>query len=406
MRSRLCFITLILLASAAWAQERQLVATLQFEIGAAELTAEHRATLDGVKQQYPPSDYLYYFEGDHDPIPFEIVTPKASKRINEQLAQTRWEAAAQYLGVPPLGLVRATGSTEARVYVERRPSVGMDVAPLARALEDSIAKLRNDLEKLRQSMAEGGGPGRSTAEPETIMAVAQLEELHERSDKWIDRRWWEAQGGFELGILRVQPARPGDPSGATLAVSNGTPAYHALDITTRLDFLRLGNERIGVTPSLRWYDWFIRVHYGQDQETNISFVNRSDPVFLLGADLDAKPWDGGLVRLKYAGFGGRVHAARRPATSYDQFDLRFDQNLWPSWRLELQGVYDERFEKSVCYYGAWIAHGWRMLLGEFAVHLGFVEQLDAFAAARLGREDPVSTISVGFTWERQRRFKY
>jgi hypothetical protein len=35
------------------------------------------------------------------------------------------------------------------------------------------------------------------------------------------------------------------------------------------------------------------------------------------------------------------------------------------------------------------------------VRLGFVEQLDAFAAPR--REDPISTVSLGFAWERWRR---
>ena len=204
----------------------------------------------------------------------------------------------------------------------------------------------------------------------------------------------------------MQPEVAGDPTGATLSISNGTPAYHALDISTRLDFLRLGNERIGVTPALRWYDWDVRVHYGEDRETNTSFINRADPVYLVGADLDAVPWNGGLVRLKYAGAGTRVHAEQRHIKSFDQYDLRFDQNLAPRWRLELQGVYDERFEKSLCYYGAWVAYGWRLRLGEFAVHLGYVGQLDAFAAARLGREDPVSTVSLAFTWERQRRFRY
>ena len=60
----------------------------------------------------------------------------------------------------------------------------------------------------------------------------------------------------------------------------------------------------------------------------------------------------------------------------------------------------ERFEKALCYWGIWVARAWRMRVGEFSVRLGFVEQLDAFAAPE--REDPISTVSVGFAWDRWR----
>jgi hypothetical protein len=402
------FSSLLLLASLALAQERQLVATLDFEIGVAELDAGHTALLDGIKAQYPPDDYMYSFEGDHDPNPFDIITPGASKRVNERLAETRWQGAAEYLGVPAIGLVRYTGKTEARVYVQRRPIQGPGVgqAQGPSGVADSLAALRRGLDDLRRWNEELEAARKRSAAPETILSVARFEELHERSDKWLDRSWWEVAGGVEIGILRVSPERPEKHTGATLAISNGTPAYHALDISTRLDLFRLGVARIGITPALRLYDWDVRVHYGTDAHAPISFINDSDPVYLIGADLDAVPWDGGLIRLAYAGFGARVHAAHRNVISYDQYNLRLDQNLWPRWRFELQGVYDERFEKSLCYYGGWIAYGWRMRMGEFAIHLGYVEQLDAFAAARYGREDPISTVSLGFSWERQRRFKY
>lgn len=410
---RMCNLMLACLlwgAGAAAAQERQLVATLEFEIGEATLSAEHRAQLDALKSDYPPTRYMYTFEGDHDPVPFDIVTPNASLRINERLAETRWQAAAEYLGLPPFGLVRYTGSTEARVYVQPWSAVdfyppgagpsGTTRAPSA--LQDSLARLDQELRDLRDRV-EGldSARARVPAEPETVLAVARIERLYERSDKWVDRRWWESQLGVELGILRVQPERPGHRTGATLSISNGSPAYHALDISTVLDFVRLGNDRFSVTPALRWLDWSIRIHYGDDAHAPVSFVNDSEPVFTLGANLEAQPWTGGLVRLNYAGFGARVHAPNRKLVSYDQFDLRIDQRLWPKWGLEGQAVYDERFEKALCYYGVWLARAWRMRLGEFSVRLGFVEQLDAFAAPK--REDPISTVSIGFAWERWRR---
>jgi hypothetical protein len=306
--------------------------------------------------------------------------------------------------VPAIGLIRVTGQTDARVYVEERaaggPTTGVAVGGPSPSVSDSLAALRRELDAMRRAQAV-----QVPAPAETIMAVAQLEEFHVRLDKWVSERWWENMGGVEIGILRVQPANPDKRTGATLILSNGTPAYHPFEITTRLDFIRLGNRRFGITPALRWYDWSIRVHYGEDFLTSVSLVSNADPVYLLGADLDAVPWKGSLVRLKYAGMGTRVHADHRPFSSYDQFDLRVDQDLWPHWRLEFQGVYDERFEKSLCYYGGWFAHAWRMLLGEFVVHMGFVRQLDAFAATRLRREDWVKTISVGVSWERARRLR-
>ena len=58
----------------------------------------------------------------------------------------------------------------------------------------------------------------------TVLAVARIERLYERSDKWVDRRWWESQLGIDLGLLRVQPERPAKRTGATLSVSNGMRA--------------------------------------------------------------------------------------------------------------------------------------------------------------------------------------
>jgi len=396
---------LVAVATAApRAQERIPVATLSFELGDADLTGQHRAVLDDVLRQYSPDNYIYLFEGDHDVTGYVQLTPQASQRLSERLAETRWQNAAQYLNVPPFGLVRTTGRTEVRIYVE----------PRSRALEDSLATLRREVESLRRAL---GDRARAAPAPvpvpvsrppaDTILAVARLEELHERSDKWVDRRWWESQGGFELGLLRVTPERPGRRTGATLRIANGSPAHHPLEITTRLDLFRLGGERFGVTPALRWYDWDIRAHYGDDREADLSFVNRSDPSYLLGLDFDARPWPGGWLAFEYAGMGSRVHAAHRNLISYDHYDLRFEQKLIPRVRVEAQAVYDERFKKSLAYAGAWVAYVWPMRLGEFAASLGFVEQLDANLAtaplARQRREDLISTISLGFAWRRTQR---
>lgn len=386
------------------AQERTPVATLTFGLGDADLTAQHRAVLDEVLRKYPPADYIYLFEGDHDPMGYRQLSPKASQRLSERLAETRWQNAAYHLDVPPYGFVHTTGRTEARIYVE----------PRSRALEDSLAALRRELEDLRRALGERAPAApapvpapRAVAPRDTVLAVARIEELRQRSDKWVDRRWYETQGGVELGLLRVTPERPGRRTGATLRIANGTPAHHPFEITTRLDLFRLGVERFGVTPALRWYDWDIRAHYGDDAEADISFVNRSDPSYLLGLDFDARPWPGAWLVLEYAGMGSRVHAAHRNLISYDHYDLRFEQKLIPRVRVEVQAVYDERFKKSLAYAGAWIAYVWPMRLGEFATSLGFVEQLDAnLATAPLARkraEDPISTVSLGFAWRRTPR---
>ena len=407
-RSFARFAVIILVAvavSAPRAQERTPVATLTFGVGEADLTDEHRAVLDGLRQKYSPDDYIYLFEGDHDATGYIQLTPKASQRLSERLAETRWQNAAHHLGVPPFGLVHATGRTDVRIYVE----------PRSRALEDSLATLRREMDRLRDELGTGQRPDetppptRKTAPPDTVLAVAQLEEIYERSDKWVDDTWWEAQGGAELGILRVSPQRPGEYSGAMLRIASGTPAHMPFEITLRLDVIRLGVERFGVTPALRWYDWDIRVHYGDDREADISFVNRSDPAYMLGLDLDARPWSGAWMGLEYAGVGTRVHAAHREVISYDHYDFRFEQRIVPRVRFEAQAVYDERFKKSLAYAGGWFAYVWPMRLGEFAVSLGFVEQLDANLAttpiARLRAEDLISTISLGFKWRRTPRYR-
>ncbi len=406
LRRGLVFVGLFALfdpPAAAVAQVRASVATLAFDPGLAELLPEHRAVLDDLLRRYPPAGYIYSFEGDHDPSRYFKVTPKASERLSERLGETRWQNVAQYLGVSPLGFVRTTGRAEVRVYVE----------PRSKVLEDSLATLRREIDALRQAIgAQSPGTAlppstapRAFAPAETVLAVARLEELFERSDKWVDRQWWESQGGIELGILRVTPERTGHRTGATLRIANGTPSYQPLEITTRLDLFRIGVERFGITPALRWYDWGIRAHYGDDRDARATFLNRADPNYLIGFDVDARPWSGAWARLEYAGFGSRVHAAHRQLISYDHYDVRFDQRLVPRLHLELQAVYDERFKKSLAYSGAWLAYVWPLRLGEFSMSLGFVEELDALAASSptRSREDLISTVSLGFAWRRARR---
>ena len=404
-RSFARFAVLILVAvavSAPRAQERTPVATLTFGVGEADLTAEHRAVLDDLRQKYSTDDYIYLFEGDHDATGYIQLTPKASQRLSERLAETRWQNAAHHLGVPPFGLVHATGRTDVRIYVERR----------SRALEDSLAALRREVGRLSDQVAGGAVPGepppkRDVAPPDTVLSAVRLEEVHERSDKWLDRTWWEVQGGVELGLFRTTPDRPGRHTGAQLRIANGTPAYHPLEITLRLDLFRLGVERFGVTPAFRWFDWEIQTHYGDDRGSNISFINRSDPNYMLGLDLDARPWSGAWMTLVYAGVGARVHAAHREVISYDHYDFRFEQKIVHNVRFEAQAVYDERFKKSLAYAGGWVAYVWPMRLGEFAASLGFVEQLDANLATAPNpsqqAEDLISTISLGFAWRRTPR---
>jgi hypothetical protein len=392
----------------------RLVATLDFPVGGAELTAEHRDALDDLARRFPPAAWLYTFEGDHDTRPFRVsaLSRAASDRLNERLAETRWQNVAAHLGVPPLGFVRSTGATEVRVYVEPRPAGAAErvAEPAAEALADSIARLRGEIETLRRQLADRARIAVAVAPPapaETVLAVARIEAMHVRTDKWVDRRWWESGAGVELGLLRVQPERPGRPTGATLIVGNGTFAYHPLEVTTRLDVLRLGWSRLGVTPALRWYDWSLRIHYGDDRQARGTFFSGSDPNYLFGLDLDARPWEGAVLRAAWAGMGARVHAASRALASYDHFVLRFGQRLVSGWGVEAQAVFDERFEKSLAYAGAWLAHGWPMRIGEFSARVGFVEQLDALAATAplpQRREDPVSTVSFGVAWTRSRRF--
>ncbi len=404
----LCLAGVLLLPAAApAAQERQLVATIDFAVGSATLSDAQRAQLDEIARRYPAQDWNYTFEGDHDPKPFRRLSHNASLRLNERLAETRWQNVAEQLGVPPLGLVNVTSKNEARVYVERRTAPPQQAVPATPpGWQDSLAALRRD-QAARARQLEALQRQCTPAPAETVLAVARLEELDVRLDKWAEKRWWEAQGGLELGLLRVQPERGGHrPSGAALVLGDGTPAYRAFEISLRLDLFRIGPGRFGITPALRWYDWDMEVHYGDDPEAATSFLNNANPVYLLGLDLDAAPWHGGRVQVKYAGVGARVHAVDRELISYDQYDLRFDQRFTRNWWLQIQGVYDERFHKSLCYAGGWIARGWPLRIGVFSLSLGFVEQLDAFAATREGREDPVSTISLGFEWRRANRFRY
>jgi hypothetical protein len=383
------------------APERTLAATLDFEVGQADLTADHRATLDEVLRRYPTDQFLYSFEGDHDDQPFRRLTPNASRRVSERLAETRWQNAAQYLGVQPYGMVRNTGRTAVRVYVE----------PRSQAMADSLAALRRELDDVRRRLGTAAvvpapvAAPRAVAPEETVLAVARIEKLYERSDKWVDQRWWEAQAGIELGILRVTPERTsGRPSGAMLRIAGGTPAHMPFEITTRLDLFRLGNDRIGITPALRWYDWYLQFHWGDDRESEVALANSSDPVFLFGLDLDAHPWRRAWLTLEYAGVGARVHASHRPVTSYDHYLFRFEQGLSRHWRVEAEAVYDERFKKSLAYAGGWLAYVWPMKVGEFALSLGFVEQLDALKATTGRREeDFISTVSIGVMWRRLRR---
>jgi hypothetical protein len=234
------------------------------------------------------------------------------------------------------------------------------------------------------------------------LAVARIEARHTRTDKWLDRRWSESGVGLEVGLLRDERETGAPRSGATLAVSDGTFAYKPLDISLRLDVLRLGWSCLGVTPALRWIDWTLRLHYGDDAAAGTSFFSDSDPIYAAGLDLDAAPWRGGSVRLAWIGAGARVHADHRGFVGYDQYDLSLAQELWRRWRLEAQAVYDERFEKSLPYAGAWLAYAWPLRVGEFSARVGFVEQLDALAATTgRHREDPVSTLSLGVAWERR-----
>lgn len=411
MRARHSFVALVVVAALALTQassvaaaDKRLVATLKFEVGAADLTAAHRATLDELLGRYPVDFYVYSFEGDHDPMPFDNLTPNASRRVNERLAETRWQNIAIYLSVRPYGLVRPTGNTEVRIFVEERADAADSdsLEVLKRQVED----LKRQLGAIQSGMATSGQPAprATTAPPETVLSIARIEKMYVRPDKWVDDQWWESQGGIELGLLRVTPDRThGRPSGAMLRIAGGTPAHMPFEITTRFDLFRLGTDRIGITPALRWYDWNIRLHYGDDREAPVSFVNKSDPVYLLGLDLDIHPWSGNWVKLEYAGVGSRVHAAERIVKSYDHFDLQIEQRIAGQWRLELQAIYDERFEKSVPYAGGWIAYAWPMKLGEFITSVGYVNQLDALGATTGTRyEDLISTVSFGFTWRRAR----
>jgi hypothetical protein len=187
-------------------------------------------------------------------------------------------------------------------------------------------------------------------------------------------------------------------------VGNGTWAYAPFEITTRLDFIRLGWESFGITPSVRWYDWEMHMHYGDDFKANVSVFSDAEPIYLFGLDLDARPLDGTLIRIKWAGVGTQVHADDREVLGYDHYDLRIDQRLGGRWWLEGQAVYDERFKKSLPYGGAWIAYGWPLRAGVFSVRVGYVNQLDALAATTGRRtEDRVDTFSYGFWWNRQPR---
>ena len=392
------FAALVLLAAApAWAQERQPALTLQFEVGLADLTAEHRGALDNLRREFPPADYNYTFEGDHDDRIFLRVTPHGSLRSNERLAETRWQGVAQYLGVPPLGLVRATGSTDVRVYVE----------PRQYALQDSLAALQRQLAALSRDQARRDAeqearlarslpPGRGEVMPETTFAVARIEAMEVGTDKYIEERWWESDAGFRIGLLRTVP--PGRrPDGITLSAYGGTQVWRAFAVSLRPDILRVGNDRVGVTPAVRWYDWNLRLRFGADPGAHVSLLNDAVPVALLGLDLDAKPWCGARLALTYAGLGTFVHAAHRPLIGYDQYDLRLEQELYRNWKLWGQAVYDERLEKALVYGGAGVAYGWPLRVGVFTVGAGYINQIEPPGGTA---ERRIHTGAIRFAWTR------
>ena len=386
--------------AAALTPEWNQVAVLGFAPGAAELTAEHRAALDGLLGAYPIAKFEYSFEGDHSSTPYHFLRPQASLRVNERLAETRWEAAANYLGVEPMGSVRATGMTQVRVFTRARAAAPTASAPVAaidadsiQAMQRQIGALGDRLRGLEDANDRLAHFIETKVSPDTVFRGIELEAADISVDKRTSDRFYEAAGGVELGLFRTFLRGERQSSGVVFALSNGSAAYTGFQASLVFDDLAFGNSRCSFSPVVTWYDPRLRTAIGSDQRAQTQLWYHADPAVTLGLRATVKPWTGSKLRVGYLGIGAQVHDANRPVQSFDLVDARFTQRVRGPAGLEAVAVYDERFSHEMSYFAGY--GYWQMFAGrdQYTLRAGIARQLQPLSVGRY-----VNAASFGITY--------
>jgi hypothetical protein len=402
-RSALLFVllcTALASVAAALTPDWSQVAVLDFAQGAAELTPDHRAALDGLLTAYPIAKFEYSFEGDHSSTPYHFLRPQASLRVNERLAETRWEAAANYLGVEPIGSVRATGMTQVRVFTRPRAEAAAAATPVASIDADSIQALHRQIgalgERLRGLEAANDRMAHfieTKVTPDTVFRGIELESAVVSVDKRTSDRFYEASGGVELGLFRTFLRGERQSSGVVFALSNGSAAYSGLQLSLVFDDLAFGNERCSLSPVVTWYDPNLRAAIGSDQRAQTQLFYRADPAVTVGLRATVKPWIGGKLHVGYLGVGAQVHEANRPLHSFDLVDARFTQRLRGPAGVEAVAIYDERFSHEMSYFAGY--GSWQMFAGrdQYTLRAGIARQLQPMSTGRY-----VNAASFGITY--------
>lgn len=374
----------------------QLVAVLDFAPGSTDLTEAHCAQLEAVRRENSPERHEFFFEGDHDPSPYRGMRPQASLRLNERLAETRWQSVAQFLGVTASGAVRATGTPQARVFTRPRPEPATaGPSDIVMQLQRQIADLGERLHALDDQNARLGSLVTARVAPDTVFRGIQLESVQLAIDKRTDDRFYEAFAAVELGLLRSVVRGERQRSGLVLAISNGSTTHTGFQAALVFEDFGFGNDRARFSPVVSWHDPSLRASVGSAAGSQSSLWSRSDPSLSLGLRLAARPWEGARLRIAYLGVGSRVHADRRPIRSLDLFEARAQQRLSGPLGVEAVAVFDERFEREMSYFGGFAS--WDLRLGRDVLGLraGLVRQLAPYRPYRY-----VNAVSLGLELQR------
>jgi hypothetical protein len=381
MLRTLLVLTLLAAPAMAMPPDWQPVATLDFEPGAATLTEAHRAALDALLQRFPLVAHEFAFEGDHDPSPYRPLRRQASSRLNERLAETRWQQAALHLGVTPQGAVVVTGRPQVRVFVRARAAASTNTTVVQfddaarHTLEQRIADLQNRLATLDQEHARTARIIAAKVIPDTTFRGIELETAAISIDKRTSDRFYEAVGSFELGLFRRFVRGERQHSGVVFSMSNGSAVYSGLNLALAFESFGIGAERWRLSPVLTWSDPRLRAAIGSDSESATQLWYRADPAVTVGFRAQAQPWDGSNLHLSYLGFGARVHADSRPVRSFDSVEMNFSQRVRGAAGVEMQAVYDERFAHELSYFGGFVSYGLRRGQDRYTFRTGLTRQL-------------------------------
>jgi hypothetical protein len=363
----------------AWAPEWTLAAVLDFPVGSAAPAAEHLVALDQIRERFPLAQHEFYFEGDHDPIRYRNLSPQASSRLNERLAETRWQLAALHLGVAPVGTVRVTGQAQARIFVRRRAEALAVPAPMAHdvppAIDGEKEALRARLRGLEEANARLAQIIETRVVPDTVYRGIELELAEVRVEKRTGDRFYESFGRMELGLFRTIYRGQRQHSGVLFAAAGGSNAWSGLQLSLVFDDFGFGSRRWHFSPVLTWYDGTVRAAIGSDEQAETQLFYAADPAVTVGFRLEAAPWGGSSLRVHYLGVGAQVHSTRRPLRSFDLAEARFGQDLRGPFGVEGIVAFDERYDKELSYIGGFGCYGLQKGHDRYSMRIGLVRQL-------------------------------